>query len=226
MLSLQKTNFFEMRESVTNQLFDLTHTLFSSFFQEKPWEILTLLEHQFDAFIAEINTSYTEWKPGIWISDNVSIAPTAFIEGPAIIGPNTEIRHGAFIRKNVITGNGCVIGNSSEVKNALLFDGVQIPHFNYVGDSIIGYKAHLGAGAILSNFRFDGKEISIRIENTKYRTGRNKLGSIIGDQVEIGANCVILPGSLIGKGTQIYPLVNTGGYIPAHSTIKKSIFTS
>lgn len=215
-----------MRESVTNQLFDLTHTLFSSFFQEKPWEILTLLEHQFDAFIAEINTSYTEWKPGIWISDNVSIAPTAFIEGPAIIGPNTEIRHGAFIRKNVITGNGCVIGNSSEVKNALLFDGVQIPHFNYVGDSIIGYKAHLGAGAILSNFRFDGKEISIRIENTKYRTGRNKLGSIIGDQVEIGANCVILPGSLIGKGTQIYPLVNTGGYIPAHSTIKKSIFTS
>lgn len=226
MLSLQKTNFFEMRESVTNQLFDLTHTLFSSFFQEKPWEILTLLEHQFDAFIAEINTSYTEWKPGIWISDNVSIAPTAFIEGPAIIGPNTEIRHGAFIRKNVIIGNGCVIGNSSEVKNALLFDGVQIPHFNYVGDSIIGYKAHLGAGAILSNFRFDGKEISIRIENTKYRTGRNKLGSIIGDQVEIGANCVILPGSLIGKGTQIYPLVNTGGYIPAHSTIKKSIFTS
>ncbi|MEY3322492.1 MAG: hypothetical protein RLZZ417_2075 [Bacteroidota bacterium] len=215
-----------MRESVTNQLFDLTHTLFSSFFQEKPWEILTLLEHQFDAFIAEINTSYTEWKPGIWISDNVSIAPTAFIEGPAIIGPNTEIRHGAFIRKNVIIGNGCVIGNSSEVKNALLFDGVQIPHFNYVGDSIIGYKAHLGAGAILSNFRFDGKEISIRIENTKYRTGRNKLGSIIGDQVEIGANCVILPGSLIGKGTQIYPLVNTGGYIPAHSTIKKSIFTS
>lgn len=215
-----------MRESVTNQLFDLTHTLFSSFFQEKPWEILTLLEHQFDAFIAEINASYTEWKPGIWISDNVSIAPTAFIEGPAIIGPNTEIRHGAFIRKNVIIGNGCVIGNSSEVKNALLFDGVQIPHFNYVGDSIIGYKAHLGAGAILSNFRFDGKEISIRIENTKYRTGRNKLGSIIGDQVEIGANCVILPGSLIGKGTQIYPLVNTGGYIPAHSTIKKSIFTS
>lgn len=213
-----------MRESVTNQLFDLTHTLFSSFFQEKPWEILTLLEHQFDAFIAEININYTEWKPGIWISDNVSIAPTAFIEGPAIIGPNTEIRHGAFIRKNVITGNGCIIGNSSEVKNALLFDGVQIPHFNYVGDSILGYKAHLGAGAILSNFRFDGKEISIRIENTKYRTGRNKLGSIIGDQVEIGANCVVLPGALIGKNVQIYPLVRTGGFIPAHTIVKKSIF--
>jgi NDP-sugar pyrophosphorylase family protein len=213
-----------MRESVTSQLFDLDHTRFPHFFQEKPWDVLTLLENQFDAFIAEINASYTEWKPGIWISDNVSIAPTAFIEGPAIIGPNTEIRHGAFIRKNVITGSGCVIGNSTEVKNALLFDEVQIPHFNYVGDSILGFKAHLGAGAILSNFRFDGKIISIRTENTKYPTGRNKLGSIIGDHAEIGANCVILPGSVIGKNVQIYPLVSTGGYIPAHTIVKKSIF--
>jgi NDP-sugar pyrophosphorylase family protein len=182
------------------------------------------LENQFDAFIAEINTSYTEWKPGIWISDNVSIAPTAFIEGPAIIGPNTDIRHGAFIRKNVITGNGCVIGNSTEVKNALLFDGVQIPHFNYVGDSILGFKAHLGAGAILSNFRFDGKNIAVRTGHAKFDSGRNKLGSLIGDHAEIGANCVILPGSIIGKNVQIYPLVSTGGYIPAHTIVKKSIF--
>ena len=213
-----------MRESVTNQLFDLDHTLFPHFFQEKPWDVLTLLENQFDAFIAEINTSYIEWKPGIWISDNVSIAPTAFIEGPAIIGPNTEIRHGAFIRKNVITGNGCVIGNSTEVKNALLFDGVQIPHFNYVGDSILGFKAHLGAGAILSNFRFDGKNIAVRTGHAKFDSGRNKLGSFIGDQAEIGANCVILPGSVIGKNVQIYPLVSTGGFIPAHAIVKKSIF--
>jgi NDP-sugar pyrophosphorylase family protein len=214
-----------MRESVTNQLFDLDHTLFPHFFQEKPWDVLTLLENQFDAFIAEINTSYIEWKPGIWISDNVSIAPTAFIEGPAIIGPNTEIRHGAFIRKNVITGNGCVIGNSTEVKNALLFDGVQIPHFNYVGDSILGFKAHLGAGAILSNFRFDGKNIAVRTGHAKFDSGRNKLGSFIGDQAEIGANCVILPGSVIGKNVQIYPLVSTGGFIPAHAIVKKSIFS-
>jgi NDP-sugar pyrophosphorylase family protein len=214
-----------MRESVTSQLFDLNHTRFPHFFQEKPWDVLTLLENQFDAFISEIKTSYTEWKPGIWISDNVSIAPTAFIEGPAIIGPNTEIRHGAFIRKNVITGTGCVIGNSTEVKNALLFDGVQIPHFNYVGDSILGFKAHLGAGAILSNFRFDGKNIAIRTGHAKLNSGRNKLGSLIGDHAEIGANCVILPGSVIGKNVQIYPLVSTGGFIPAHTIIKKSIFS-
>jgi len=214
-----------MRESLTNELFDLNHTLFSAFFQENLWEVLSLLENQFDDFISVISSSYLEWKPGIWVSENVSIAPTAFIEGPAIIGSNTEIRHGAFLRKNVITGNDCVIGNSTEVKNALLFDGVQIPHFNYVGDSILGYKAHLGAGAILSNFRFDGKDISIRTENKKYRTGRNKLGAIIGDQVEVGANCVILPGSLIGKGAQIYPLVSTGGFIPAHTIVKKSIFS-
>ena len=213
-----------MRESVTSQLFDLNHTRFPHFFQEKPWDVLTLLENQFDAFISEIKTSYTEWKPGIWISDNVSIAPTAFIEGPAIIGPNTEIRHGAFIRKNVITGTGCVIGNSTEVKNALLFDGVQIPHFNYVGDSILGFKAHLGAGAILSNFRFDGKNIAIRTGHAKLNSGRNKLGSLIGDHAEIGANCVILPGSVIGKNVQIYPLVSTGGFIPAHAIVKKSIF--
>jgi NDP-sugar pyrophosphorylase family protein len=214
-----------MRESVTSQLFDLNHTRFPHFFQEKPWDVLTLLENQFDAFISEIKTSYTEWKPGIWISDNVSIAPTAFIEGPAIIGPNTEIRHGAFIRKNVITGTGCVIGNSTEVKNALLFDGVQIPHFNYVGDSILGFKAHLGAGAILSNFRFDGKNIAIRTGHAKLNSGRNKLGSLIGDHAEIGANCVILPGSVIGKNVQIYPLVSTGGFIPAHTIVKKSIFS-
>ena len=214
-----------MRESVTSQLFDLNHTLFSHLFQDEPWHLLNLLENQFDAFIAEIKTSYTEWKPGIWISDNVSIAPTAFIEGPAIIGPNTEIRHGAFIRKNVITGNGCVIGNSTEVKNTLLFDGVQIPHFNYVGDSILGFKAHLGAGAILSNFRFDGKNIAIRTGHTKFNSGRNKLGSLIGDHAEIGANCVILPGSVIGKNVQIYPLVSTGGFIPAHTIVKKSIFS-
>jgi NDP-sugar pyrophosphorylase family protein len=214
-----------MRESLTSQLFDLDHTRFPHFFQKKPWDVLTLLENQFDAFIAEINTSYIEWKPGIWISDNVSIAPTAFIEGPAIIGPNTEIRHGALIRKNVITGNGCVIGNSTEVKNALLFDGVQIPHFNYVGDSILGFKAHLGAGAILSNFRFDGKNIAVRTGHAKFDSGRNKLGSFIGDQAEIGANCVILPGSVIGKNVQIYPLVSTGGFIPAHTIVKKSIFS-
>jgi acetyltransferase-like isoleucine patch superfamily enzyme len=101
---------------------------------------------------------------------------------------------------------------------------VQIPHFNYVGDSILGFKAHLGAGAILSNFRFDGNEIPVRVEHAKFPTGRNKLGALVGDYVEIGANCVILPGSLIGKGTHIYPLVNTGGYIPPHSIVKKSVF--
>jgi NDP-sugar pyrophosphorylase family protein len=213
-----------MRESVTSQLFDLDHTLFPHLFHDEPWHILNLLENQFDAFISALPNTYFEWKPGIWLEENVSVATTAFIEGPAIIGSNTEIRHGAFIRKNVVIGNHCVIGNSTEVKNALLFNGVQIPHFNYVGDSILGFKAHLGAGAILSNFRFDGKNIAIRTGHAKFNSGRNKFGSLIGDHAEIGANCVILPGSVIGKNVQIYPLVSTGGFIPAHTIVKKSIF--
>ncbi|MBU6169216.1 MAG: UDP-N-acetylglucosamine pyrophosphorylase [Bacteroidetes bacterium] len=214
-----------MGESITNQLFDLNHTLFPHLFQNEPWSVLNLLENQFDSFISELPNTYVEWKPGVWIAENVSIAPTAFIEGPAIIGSNTDIRHSAYVRKNVVIGNHCVVGNSTEVKNAILFDEVQIPHFNYVGDSILGFKAHLGAGAILSNFRFDGKNIAIRSGRAKFNSGRNKLGSFIGDFAEIGANCVILPGTVIGKNAQIYPLVNTGGFIPAHAVIKKSIFS-
>lgn len=210
---------------MTNQLFDLNYTLFPHLFHDEPWHILNLLENQFDTFISILPNTYFEWKSGVWLAENVTISPSAFIEGPAIIGSNTEIRHGAFIRKNVITGNGCVIGNSTEIKNALLFDGVQIPHFNYVGDSILGFKAHLGAGAILSNFRFDGKNIAVRTGHGKFTSGRNKLGSLIGDHAEIGANCVILPGSVIGKNVQIYPLVSTGGFIPAHTIVKKSLFS-
>ena len=209
---------------MTNQLFDLNYTLFPHLFHDEPWHILNLLENQFDDFISVLPNSYFEWKPGVWLEESVSIATTAFIEGPSIIGSGTEIRHGAFIRKNVVIGNNCVIGNSTEVKNALLFDGVQLPHFNYVGDSILGFKAHLGAGAILSNFRFDGKNIAIRMGQAKFNSGRNKMGSLIGDHAEIGANCVILPGSVIGKNAQIYPLVSTGGFIPAHTVVKKSIF--
>ena len=209
---------------MTNQLFDLNYTLFPHLFHDEPWHVLNLLENQFDNFISGLPNSYFEWKPGVWLEESVSIATTAFIEGPAIIGSGTEIRHGAFIRKNVVIGNNCVIGNSTEVKNALLFDSVQIPHFNYVGDSILGFKAHLGAGAILSNFRFDGKNIAIRMGQAKFNSGRNKMGSLIGDHAEIGANCVILPGSVIGKNAQIYPLVSTGGFIPAHTVVKKSIF--
>jgi NDP-sugar pyrophosphorylase family protein len=214
-----------MGESITNQLFDLNHTLFPHLFPDEPWHILNLLENQFDDFISELPNNYVEWKPGVWIAENVSIAPTAFIEGPAIIGSNTEIRHAAYVRKNVVIGNHCVIGNATEVKNAILFDEVQIPHFNYVGDSILGFKAHLGAGAILSNFRFDGKNITIRTGHAKFISNRNKIGALIGDHVEIGANCVILPGSVIGKKAQIYPLLTTGGFIPAHAIVKKSIFS-
>ena len=127
---------------MTNQLFDLNYTLFPHLFHDEPWHVLNLLENQFDAFISALPNTYFEWKSGVWLEENVSIATTAFIEGPAIIGSGTEIRHGAFIRKNVVIGNHCVIGNSTEVKNALLFDGVQIPHFNYVGDSILGFNSY------------------------------------------------------------------------------------
>lgn len=163
---------------------------------------------------------YEETSEGIWIAKNASVSASAYICAPCIIGENTEIRHCAFIRGSVIIGNCCVIGNSTEIKNSIIFDGVQIPHYNYVGDSILGYGAHLGAGAITSNLKSDKTGISICYGIEKIKTGRNKLGAIVSDRVEIGCNSVLNPGTVIGKNSRIYPVSSVRGYVPPDSIYK------
>ncbi|MBQ4155212.1 MAG: UDP-N-acetylglucosamine pyrophosphorylase [Clostridia bacterium] len=162
---------------------------------------------------------FTELKPGVLVGKNVTIAETATIIAPAIIGHNTEIRPGAYIRGNVITGSGCVIGNSSEFKNCILLDNVQVPHYNYVGDSVLGNKAHMGAGSICSNLKSDGKNIVIHGE-TEIETGLRKIGGILADYADVGCGCVINPGTVIGKKTSVYPLTALRGVIPANCIVK------
>lgn len=168
----------------------------------------------------QLPAHYQQIKPLVWIGPGTQVAPTATIVGPAIIGANCQIRHGAFIREQVICGDDVIIGNATEVKNSILFDGVQIPHFNYVGDSILGHKAHLGAGAIISNFKSTGDEIHIIVDEKKVGSGLNKLGALIGDQVEIGCNSVLYPGTIIGQNSIVYPLTPVRGTIPANIIVK------
>ncbi len=164
-------------------------------------------------------TGYTLISDGVLVGENVKIYPSATIEGPAIIGSGTEIRPGAFIRGSVITGEGCVIGNSSELKNCILLDGVQVPHYNYIGDSILGNKAHTGAGTICSNLKSDGRAVVVHGERD-YETGLRKLGGILADGADVGCGSVINPGTVIGKSTSVYPLTSLRGVYPADCIVK------
>ncbi|MBE6729031.1 MAG: UDP-N-acetylglucosamine pyrophosphorylase [Ruminococcaceae bacterium] len=163
--------------------------------------------------------SYTRYSENVLIGENVKIAPTATIEGPAIIGSGTEIRPGAFIRGCLITGNNCVIGNSSELKNSILLEKVQVPHYNYVGDSVLGNFAHMGAGSICSNLKTDGKPVVIHGDED-YVTGLRKIGGILGDYADIGCGCVLNPGTVIGKKTSVYPLNSLRGVFPEGCIVK------
>ena len=163
---------------------------------------------------------YEEIKEHVWVAKSATVAPTAFIGGPAIIGPEAEIRHCAFIRGNAIVGEKAVVGNSTELKNVILFDKVQVPHYNYVGDSILGYKSHMGAGSITSNVKSDKKLVEIRIGDYKIETRMKKVGAILGDYVEIGCGSVLNPGSIIGRHTNVYPLSSVRGYVEEHSIYK------
>jgi len=154
------------------------------------------------------------------VHNSVNIAPSALIEGPAIICKDSEIRHCAYIRGNAIIGEGCVIGNSCEVKNAIIFNKSQVPHFNYVGDSILGYHAHMGAGSIVSNLKSDGKNITVKDGEEKMETGLRKFGAIVGDNVEIGCNSVLNPGTVVGKNSNVYPLARVRGLVPSDSIYK------
>lgn len=208
--------------SISN-LYDLDYTLAKDYLAglQYPWEALAGLSEQIRVLGASLDSSYNRIAPEVWVHSTACIAPTASIVGPCIIGPNTQVRHGAFIRGSALIGGDCVVGNSVEVKNALLFDGVQVPHFNYVGDSILGYKAHLGAGAVTSNVRGDKQSVIIRTI-PPVNTGRKKVGAMLGDGVEIGCNSVLNPGTVIGKNVQVYPCSSVRGVVPAGSIYKSN----
>lgn len=212
-----------MKELEITRLFDLDHTLAASYLSRftYPWEALSGLSD----FILELGRSlpadeYEQIGENVWVARSAKIAPTASITGPAIIGKETEVRHCAFIRGSALVGEHAVVGNSTELKNVILFDRVQVPHYNYVGDSILGYCAHMGAGSITSNVKSDKKPVVVKAGDTRIGTGRKKVGGMLGDHVEVGCGTVINPGSVIGRNTSIYPLSMIRGYVPADSVYK------
>ena len=209
----------------TEHLFDLSHSIVGELLGQftYPWQALPHIK----SWVLDIGKTldkaeYEEISPLVFVAKSATVAPSACIEGPAIIGPNSKIGHCAYIRHNVIIGAGVTVGNSTEVKNAILFDGVQVPHFNYVGDSILGYYAHLGGGALLSNFRSDHGVITVRGEGEAFDTGMNKVGAMIGDFAEIGAGAVLNPGTVIGKEAVVYPLSSVRGVVPPRTIYKKA----
>lgn len=203
-------NIINLNKTITKEYFNI---------YKYPWDVINNL----NTIINEIDKSkYTEINPNIWIGKNVTIANTATIIGPCIIDDNTEIKHCAYIRENVIIGKNCTIGNSTEIKSSILLDEVTIPHFNYIGNSILGNKSHFGAGAITSNLKSDKSNINITINDKIYKTTCRKFGAIIGDNVEIGCNSVLTPGSVIGKNTIIYPLTMIRGEIKDNKIVKNN----
>ena len=212
------------KEVLTSELFDCRIPYLKDFFasHKYPWEMLPHIGTHIKSLIEGSKLEdFTEISDGVFVGENVKIYPTATIEGLAIIGSNTEIRPGAFLRGNIITGEGCVIGNSSELKNAVLLDRVQVPHYNYVGDSILGNRAHMGAGSICSNLKTDKKNIVIHGDE-EIETGLRKIGAILADGADIGCGCVLNPGTVIGRGTSAYPLNSLRGVFPSGCIIKDS----
>ncbi len=188
---------------------------------EYPWQALDGLGDYIRALGKTLSAEeYDNPSEGVYIAKDAKIAPTAYIGAPTIICQGAEVRHGAYIRGGAIVGRGAVVGNSVELKNAILFDGVQVPHFNYVGDSILGYKSHMGAGAVTSNVKSDKTEVSIRYGNERVMSGRRKFGAILADYVEVGCNSVLNPGTIIGTCTNVYPLSSVRGYIEAYHIFK------
>lgn len=205
----------------TKELFDCQTEYLKELFEnaEYPWEILPKIKGYIEKLIERGLDGFVEISKGVWVGENVKIYPTATIEAPAIIGKGTEIRPGAFIRGSVITGENCVIGNSSELKNCVLLNKVQVPHYNYVGDSVLGNFAHMGAGSICSNLKSDGKAVVIHGDKD-YDTGLRKIGGILADNADIGCGCVLNPGTVIGKATSVYPLNALRGVFPEGCIVK------
>ena len=211
-----------MRKNVhTSELFDCDVEYLAGVFASAkyPWEILPRIKDFIKNLIETGVDGFEKYGDTILVGKNVKISKTATIEGFVILGDNTEVRPGAFIRGNVITGPDCVIGNSSELKNCILLRHVQVPHYNYVGDSILGNDAHMGAGSICSNLKSDGKNIVIHGDE-EYETGLRKIGGFLGDGADIGCGCILNPGTVVGKGTYVYPLTSVRGVIPANCIVK------
>ena len=214
-----------MEEFKISNLYDLNETIAAELLQtaEYPWELLPKIS----AFILELGAKLpkdtsTEIKEHVWVADSATIAPTACINGPASIDEDAEVRHCAFIRGNAIVGKGAVVGNSTELKNVILFNKVQVPHYNYVGDSILGFKAHMGAGSITSNVKSDKTLVVVKNQEERVETGLKKFGAMLGDHVEVGCNSVLNPGTVIGRESNIYPTSMVRGCVPAHSIFKKT----
>lgn len=205
-------NLYNLEETIAKELLEKV---------EYPWEALS----QINDYILEIGSKldlnqYDKVGEDVWIAKTAKVMPTAYIHGPAIIGENAEVRHCAFIRGKAIVGDGAVVGNSTELKNVILFNKVQVPHYNYVGDSILGYKAHMGAGSITSNVKSDKKLVIIKNKDKQIETGIKKVGAMLGDEVEVGCGSVLNPGTIIGKNSNIYPLSSVRGVVPKNSIYK------
>ena len=207
----------------TNELFDCQVPYLKSLFNqcEYTWQMMQIIKENIKTILASPPDGYSFMSEGILVGENVSVHPNAVIIPPAVIGSGTEIRPGAYLRGNVITGKNCVIGNSSELKNSILLDKVQVPHYNYVGDSILGNFSHMGAGSICSNLKSDGSNIVIRAEKD-YETGLRKIGGILADHADIGCSCVLNPGTVIGKNTSVYPMNALRGVYPADCIVKST----
>ena len=210
---LKITSLYDLRQTIAGELFEGA---------EYPWQVLPLIGDFIKKLGASLDKSeYDEVAENVWIAKSAKVAPTAYINGPCIIGKDAEIRHCAFIRGNAIVGEGAVVGNSTELKNVVLFNKVQVPHYNYVGDSILGYKSHMGAGSITSNVKSDKALVKVRCDGEVIETGLKKFGAMLGDNVEVGCGSVLNPGTVVGRGSNIYPLSSVRGYVEAGSIYKK-----
>ena len=207
--------------SITD-LYDLSHTLAAEYLSrfQYPWQALEGITQLIYDLGRRLGADYSQVSSQVWVHKTARVAPTAYLGAPCIIGAGTEVRHCAFIREAALVGSGCVVGNSVELKNVILFDGVEVPHFNYVGDSILGYKSHMGAGSITSNIKSDQTPVVIRSGGETLETGLIKVGAMLGDHVEVGCNSVLNPGTVVGRHSTIYPLSCVRGVVPANSILK------
>ena len=208
----------------TLELYDLSHSLAGEYLAqfEYPWQALAGIKNLILTLGKTLGEEYTEVSPEVWVHSTAKVAPTAYIGAPCIIGANTEVRHCAYIRGSALVGENCVVGNSVELKNVILFDNVQVPHYNYVGDSILGYRSHMGAGSVTSNVKSDKTLVVIKRADEQIPTGIKKVGAMLGDFVEVGCNSVLNPGTVIGRNSNVYPTSCVRGVIPANSIWKNN----
>ena len=208
----------------TLELYDLSHSLAGEYLAqfEYPWQALAGIKNLILTLGKALGEEYTEISPEVWVHSTAKVAPTAYIGSPCIIGANTEVRHCAFIRGSALVGENCVVGNSVELKNVIIFDNVQVPHYNYVGDSILGYRSHMGAGSVTSNVKSDKSLVVIKSAGEQIPTGIKKVGAMLGDYVEVGCNSVLNPGTVIGRHSNVYPTSCVRGVVPANSIWKNN----